>query len=101
MDNVIQVQEAMHSSFHRKEKGMLMKLDMANAFGRVKLSFLYSVLHSFGFSHAFINLIKAFIYKPWIASLVNGIPSNFFKLPVVFDRVVLSRRFCIFLWLIL
>ena len=48
--NVIQVHEAMLPSFHRKEKGMLIKLDMANAFDRVKLSFLYLVLHSFGFS---------------------------------------------------
>ena len=58
LDNVIQVQEAMHSNFHRKEKGMLIKLDMENAFDRVKLSFLYKVLHSFGFSSAFVNLIK-------------------------------------------
>ena len=78
MDNVIQVQEAMHSSFHRKEKGMLMKLDMANAFDSVKLSFLYSVLHSFGFNRAFINLIKACIDKPWIAPLVNGRTAIFF-----------------------
>jgi hypothetical protein len=47
LDNVIQVQEAMHSSNLRKEKGMLIKLDMANAFDRVKLSFLYQVLLSF------------------------------------------------------
>ena len=40
MDNVIQVQKSMHSNFQRKEKGMLIKLDMANAFDRVKLSFL-------------------------------------------------------------
>ena len=32
IDNVIQVQEAIHSSFQRKEKGMLIKLDMQNAF---------------------------------------------------------------------
>ena len=64
LDNAIQVQEAMHSSFRRKEKGMLIKLDMANAFDRVKFSFLYSVLRSFGFSPAFINLIKACIDKP-------------------------------------
>ena len=67
LDNVRQVQEAMHSSFLRKEKGMLIKLDMANAFDRVKHSFLFSVLHSFGFSSAFLNLIKACIHNPWIA----------------------------------
>ena len=79
MDNVIQVQEAMHSSFLRKEKGMLVKLDMANAFDRVKHSFLFSVLQSFGFSSAFLNLIKACILNPWIAPLVNGRPTNFFQ----------------------
>ena len=32
LDNIILVQEAIHSSFHRKEKGMVIKLDLANAF---------------------------------------------------------------------
>ena len=79
LDNVIQVLEAMHSSFHRNEKGMLIKLDMANSFDRVKLSFLYKVLNSFGFSYAFINLIKACTDKPWMAPLVNGRPTNLFQ----------------------
>ena len=79
LDNVIQVQEAMHSNFHRKEKGMPIKLDMANAFDRVKLSYLFLVLRSFGFSFAFINLIKACINNPWIVPLVNGKPANFFQ----------------------
>ena len=35
IDNVIQVQEALHSSHIRKEKGMLIKLDMSNAFDQV------------------------------------------------------------------
>ena len=79
MDNVIQVQEALHSRIQRKEKGMLIKLDMANAFDRVKLSFLYSVLRSFGFSPTFINLIKSCTDKPWIAPLVNGRTKNLFQ----------------------
>ena len=32
VDNVIQVQEALHSIFQRNEKGMIIKLDMKNAF---------------------------------------------------------------------
>jgi ribonuclease HI/exonuclease III len=79
LDNVIQVQEAMHSSNLRKEKGMLIKLDMANAFDRVKLSYLYQVLLSFGFDPEFVKLIKACTHGPWIAPLVNGRPTNFFK----------------------
>eukprot|EP00253_Pinus_taeda_P034784 PITA_34784 len=79
LDNVIQVQETIHSSKQRHEKGMLIKLDMANAFDRVDCSFLSKVLLSFGFLTKFVNLIKAFIDKPWIAPLVNGCPTNFFQ----------------------
>ena len=57
IDNVIQVQESIHSSFQRKEKGMLIKLDMKNAFDRVRISFLYQVLISFGFTADFVRLI--------------------------------------------
>jgi hypothetical protein len=69
MDNIILVQEAMHSSKFRKEKGMLIKLDMANAFDRVKLSFLYQVLLTFGFEQEFVNLIQACTHSPWIDTL--------------------------------
>ena len=69
----------MHSNFHRKEKCILIKLDMANAFDMVNLSYLFSILHSFGFSFAFINLIKACINNHWIAPLVNGRLANFFQ----------------------
>eukprot|EP00253_Pinus_taeda_P025043 PITA_25043 len=78
LDNVIQVQEALHSSQLRKEQGMLIKLDMCNAFGKVNRSFLYRVLLSFVFSQDFINLIKACLEKIWIAPMINGKPANFF-----------------------
>jgi len=79
IDNVVQVKEALHSSHSQKEKGMIIKLDMSNAFNGVKLSFLYKNLLSFGFSANFINLIKASTHRPWIAPLVNGRPSDFFQ----------------------
>eukprot|EP00253_Pinus_taeda_P002768 PITA_02768 len=79
LDNVILVQESMHSSHQRKEQGMLIKLDMTNTFDRVKLSFLYKVILSFGFSPAFVNLIKACTDKPWITLLVNGRPASYFQ----------------------
>jgi len=63
-DNFILVQEAIHSSQLRKEKGMVIKLDLANAFDRVRLSFLWEVLHKFGFGMGFINWIRACIVDP-------------------------------------
>ena len=58
---------------------MIIKLDMKNAFDRVKLSFLYQVLLSFGFSVEFVSLIKSCTDRPWIAPLVNGGPTYFFQ----------------------
>ena len=58
---------------------MLIKLDMKNAFDRVKLSFLYQFLLSFGFNVEFVSLINACTYRTWIAPLVNGRPTKIFQ----------------------
>ena len=55
LDNVILVQEAIHSNVNRKEKGMVVKLDLANAFDRVRYDYLFMVMEKFGFSSAFIH----------------------------------------------
>ena len=68
-----------HSSKTRKEKGMIIKLDMSNAFDRVKHSFLYRVLEKFGFNTQFIMQIKACIRHLWIAPLINKRPARFFQ----------------------
>ena len=48
-DNIILVQEAIHLSLKNGEKGMVVKIDLANAFDRVCHSFLYQVMLSYGF----------------------------------------------------
>lgn len=56
-DNVILIQEAIHSSINRKERGMIIKIDMENAFDRVNHQFLAEVLRKFGISNKFISII--------------------------------------------
>jgi hypothetical protein len=58
---------------------MIIKLDLANAFDRVRHNFLFKVVENFGFAPAFINWIKACIGSPWIAPLVNGRATKFFQ----------------------
>jgi hypothetical protein len=48
-DNIILVKEAIHTSKAKGDKGMIVKIDMANAFDRVRHSFIFYVLHKFGF----------------------------------------------------
>eukprot|EP00253_Pinus_taeda_P022073 PITA_22073 len=71
-DSIILVQEAIHSSISRQEKGFVLKLDLANAFDRVRHSFLFAVLRKIGFSPSFISTIAACISEPWISPLING-----------------------------
>eukprot|EP00253_Pinus_taeda_P010075 PITA_10075 len=62
-DSIILVQEAIHSSLSRQEKGFVLKLDLANAFDRVRHSFLFVVL------------------KRWALTLPSSIP----LLPIFLD----------------
>jgi hypothetical protein len=73
------VQEAIHSSKKIKRPRMVVKLDMANAFDRVKHNFLLSVLQDYSFSENFISWIKDCISNPWISPLLNGCPTKLFK----------------------
>eukprot|EP00253_Pinus_taeda_P035876 PITA_35876 len=79
LDNIVLVQEAIHSSCHRKEKGMVIKLDLTNAFDRVRHDFLFSVMEKFGFAKVLITWVKACIASPWIVPLVNGCSMEFFQ----------------------
>ena len=65
-DSILLVQEAIHLNMSRKEKGFILKLDLANAFDRVRNSFHLSILQQMGFDNDFISLIKSCITSPWI-----------------------------------
>ena len=78
-NNIILVQEEIHSSIQHREKGMIIKLDLANAFDRVIYDFLFRVILRFGFGPYFIRWIQACIKSPWISPLVNGQAANLFQ----------------------
>eukprot|EP00253_Pinus_taeda_P004040 PITA_04040 len=78
-DSILLVQEAIHSSLTRKEKGFVLKLDLANAFDIVRHSYLYAILHKMGFDPSFTTMIAACITGPWISPLINGRPCSAFQ----------------------
>lgn len=53
VDKIILVQEAVHSSKANKDKGLIIKLYMANPFDRVRHSFLFDILFKFGLCPSF------------------------------------------------
>ena len=78
-DNIILVQEAVHSSLKNGYKGMAVKLELENAFDRVSHPFLFTVMLRFGFALEFVSWVKACISKPWISPLINGRAAPFFQ----------------------
>lgn len=58
---------------------MVIKLDLSNAFDRVRHDFLFQVMTRFGFAPELLSWVKACISTPWIAPLVNGRAENFFQ----------------------
>ena len=54
-DNIILVQEAIHSSLKNHERCMVVKLDIANDFDRVCHSFPIQVMLRYGFEPSFIR----------------------------------------------
>ena len=58
---------------------MIIKLDLANAFDRVRYEFLFQVMHRFSFGPGFIRGIQASVSGPWITPVVNGHAAGFFQ----------------------
>lgn len=58
---------------------MEVKIDLVNAFDKVRHSFLLQVLENFSFEVGFVNWIKACISGLWIDPLVNGRPFDLFQ----------------------
>ena len=74
IDNIVIVQEAVHSM--RRKKGtkgwMLLKLDLEKAYDRIRWDFLEETLEAAGFSETWRGRIMACVTNPGMSLLFNG-----------------------------
>jgi hypothetical protein len=70
-------QEGLHSLKSHRSKGVVLKIDLLNAFDRVKWSFIRLLLTHLGFEVPFIRWIMACISSVTFAVLINGAASPF------------------------
>jgi hypothetical protein len=80
VDNIMLVQEEFIQVRPRESKEWPSKLTWKIPLNKVRHSFLLVVLTRFGFNEEFISWVAACIHNPWIAPLVNGRPTPFFKI---------------------
>ncbi|PKU71971.1 Putative ribonuclease H protein [Dendrobium catenatum] len=79
-DNVLLAQEITHD-INSKVKGgnIIFKLDITKAYNNLNWNFLYNVLSLFGFSQAFIQLVRNSIENCFFSVIINGRNYDFFK----------------------
>lgn len=73
----------------RKQKGVVIKLDIKKAFDKINWSFLLSILNLKGFHSCWIEWIQACISSVNYSVILNGKPRGFIKAIVKFAKVTL------------
>eukprot|EP00253_Pinus_taeda_P004365 PITA_04365 len=79
LDGLVVTQEVIHSLKVKKQKGMMIKLDLSKAYDRLNWKYLETVLERFGFHQRWIAWIHNLISSPHFFVLVNGSPSKTFN----------------------
>eukprot|EP00253_Pinus_taeda_P023411 PITA_23411 len=79
LDGLVVTQEVIHSMKIKKQKGMMIKLDLLKAYDIINWQYLEEILGSFGFSNRWIKWVLSCISTPNFSILVNGTPSKTFK----------------------
>ena len=62
-----------------RDKGFLLKIDLAKAFDRMEWSFISQAMMNMGIPSHIVNLVNACISSPDFSVIVNGQPSSSFS----------------------
>lgn len=96
-ENVLLAQEIITDIRKRgKPTNVVIKLDMAKAYGRVSWHFLINVLHKLGFDKLFVDKIWRLMSNNWYSVLINGQPTSFSILLEVWNKGTLYLQLCSF-----
>eukprot|EP00253_Pinus_taeda_P029015 PITA_29015 len=79
LDGLVVTQEVIHTIKEKKQKGMMIKLDLSKAYDRLNWKYLKRVLESFEFNNRWIEWVLSMISTPNFSILINGIPSTSFN----------------------
>eukprot|EP00253_Pinus_taeda_P022996 PITA_22996 len=79
LDGLVVTQEMIHSLNQKKQRGMMIKLDISKAYDHLSWRYLRMVLEAFGFKKRWIEWVYSMISTLIFSILVNGIPSNTFN----------------------
>eukprot|EP00253_Pinus_taeda_P035368 PITA_35368 len=79
LDGLVVTQEVIHTIREKKQKGMMIKLDLSKAYDRLNWKYLKRVMESFGFNNRWMEWVFSMISTANFSILINGIPSTSFN----------------------
>ena len=80
LNGIIGVHETIHYLKCPKFPGMLIKLDIAKAYGKLSWKYLEKCLRAHGFSEEWVEWVMALVTSPFYSILLNGSPNRLFTL---------------------
>lgn len=78
-DGLVVAQEVIQTLKTKKEKGMLIKLDLSKAYDRLSWNYLETILKAFGFCDRWVKWVLSMISTPNFSILLNEAPSTTFN----------------------
>jgi hypothetical protein len=79
LESVVSAHEIIHDIVHRKESGLVFKLDYEKDYDRVDRGFLIEMMEHRGFSPGFMNMIKSLLHKGSVGVRINDRNSDYFE----------------------
>lgn len=78
MDGIVLAHELTYSTYKSGKDGMLLKLDISKAYGRVNYNFLMLMMRKFGFHEDWRALVFECISYTSFLDLINGVAVRYF-----------------------
>jgi hypothetical protein len=78
-DNFLLVRQLARKIHTKREKGVLIRLDLTRAFDSISWSFLFEVLRGLGFGDMFLKWISIILSSASTRVTVNGVPGDHFR----------------------
>jgi len=93
LDGIILIHESIHSLRTSKIPGMMLKLDLSNAYEKLNWIFLANILTSFDFHRQWVEWVLKLVSSAFFSIFVNGSPPGPSRRPGGLDRVTLFPHF--------
>lgn len=78
--SLLLMNELLQEAIKSGEEHLFLKLDVVKAFDKLEWSFIFEILHKYGFGPQFVAFVKASYSSATSAVLINGRASKFFNI---------------------